>query len=235
MSTARQSLTHFAITAGVVLFVGVLAVVFRPDPPATVPRSPAGEVPAAIPVSSTSVIPSGQPRAASEKFETYTRTRLVAATGNEADVLRIDVGEGEHVFALYFADALEAGFTHPQRLAEQAAFFSGATQEAVVETGREALKAVTDLLQNRPFKVQTRWEKLPGTDRVLALVQVRMADGKWAQLADILVGRGYARVEGVATALPDDDRSLEQYVAELRSLAKSARERRLGIWSRVKP
>lgn len=234
MSTARQSLTHLAITAGVVLVVGVLAVVFRPDPPATIPRSPTGEVPAAIPVSSTSVVPSGQSQAALEKFETYMRTRLVAATGNEADVLRINIGEGEHVFALYFADALEAGFTHPQRLAEQSAYFSGATQEAVVETGREALKAVTELLHSRPFKVQTRWEKLSGTDRILALVQVQMVDGRWTHLADILVGRGYARVEGVATTLPEDSRSLEQYVAELRGLAKSARERRLGIWSRVK-
>lgn len=226
---------QLAITGGVVLVVGLLALVFRRDPPRTVPRNaPGGEVPAAIPVATSSSPLPGQGRAVTERFETFTKTRLVTVTGNEADALRIDIGGEEHVFALYFADALEVSFNHQQRIADQAAYFSGATQEAVVETGREALKTVTELLQRHPFRVQTRWDKLPATERVLALIQVQTEDGRWTQLSEILLRQGYARVEGVATALPDDNRTLEQYAAELRGMAKTARERRLGIWSRVK-
>jgi endonuclease YncB( thermonuclease family) len=50
-------------------------------------------------------------------------------------------------------------------------------------------------------------------------------------LADLLVRRGYARVGGLRTELPDDRRDQPAYMAELKALDDKARQTKSGIWS----
>ena len=59
-------------------------------------------------------------------------------------------------------------------------------------------------------------------------------EGKSTYLQDLLVKQGYARVDGATTPLPDDHRTIESYLAELREDAAYARVKKLGIWAKVK-
>jgi endonuclease YncB( thermonuclease family) len=228
-STGR-SLSNLGITVGIVVAVVALAVFFKPAQPATRARQPSAQPEVAAAASSAPTASVQRP--VRDQFETFTSPRLVDAAANEADSLRMEVSGVEEVFTLYFVDALETTFNHPDRLREQASIFGGATPEAVVETGREALKEVTRLLRERPYRLFTRWESLAQNGRYLALVQVQQENGKWAWLSETLVRQGYALVDGVTTPLPDDPAPMQHHLATLREGAKYAKERRLGIWSR---
>jgi hypothetical protein len=82
--------------------------------------------------------------------------------------------------------------------------------------------------------VLTRWEKVPNTERYYAIIRVEYEPGKWAYLADLLMRQGYARINGLQTPLPDNTPTVENYIGELMTHAKYARQKKLGIWSRVK-
>ncbi len=70
----------------------------------------------------------------------------------------------------------------------------------------------------RPFTIHTRWRKVFGPQRYYACVFT--ADG--ADLAELLVQRGLARIYGTRTPLPDG-RSSRTYFAHLRKLEAEAR------------
>jgi len=230
MSIARQSLTNLLVTLCVVLLVALGAVLFKPEPPATVPRSqgPAG-VPVAIPVAAPET---GQPEM--EVLQLLDGAALAEVPIISADTFRLRAVGKEHVFCLYFVEALENSFSDIARVKQQAAFFTGATQEAIVESGRDAAKEAARLLASHPFKVWTRWQKVPGTDRFFAMIAVEMESGRWTYLDEVLVGKGFAQAEGAVTLLPDGKRSMESHLTQLRKLAGAAREQRLGIWSRIR-
>jgi len=61
-----------------------------------------------------------------------------------------------------------------------------------------------------------------------------MERGRWSYLDEVLVGKGFAQAEGAVTSPPDGQRTLESHLTQLRTLSKSAREHRLGIWSRIR-
>ncbi len=231
---ARDGITNLAITCALVLIVALVAVVFRNrQPPVMTPRS--GDPPPAVPVGMPSAVASGPAlRKVEERFLSFPNAQVLDSLANEADTLRLKVAGEEHVFVLYFVDALDASRTHPERVAAQARYFGKASPDAVIETGAEARDYVLDLLKRRRFHLLTRWERLPNTDRYYALIMVENEPGKWVYLADLLVRQGFARVEGVTTPLPDDKRDEESYLFDLKGHAEYARKKRLGIWAKVK-
>ena len=231
----RESMINLAITCGLVLLVIIAAVFLRECRP----------VPSAIPVAiarpaasdpndKPAPLPKGPvERPVEARFLTFPNSRLLDSPSNEADTLHLKVANEDHVFVLYWVDALDASSTHPDRVNEQAAFFGKASPQAVVETGKEAFAYVKELLTTRKFLVLTRWERMPNTERYYALIRVEFEPGKWAYLADLLMRQGYARVTGLQTPLPDNLPSEEAYAVELLEHGKHARKKKLGIWSRV--
>lgn len=225
----RDTLLNLAITCVLVLIVVLVAILLKESRPA-----PAAAVPVGV-----AQVPSGQGmdagRAALPEFKVFPKAKFIESRTNEADTLRFKVSdtEDEHVFVLYFVDALDASSTHPQRVQEQARYF-GVSSQRIIEEGQRAAAYVTKLLKEHPCSVMTRWEEVPGLSRYYALVLVEISAGKWVYLADLLVQQGYARVAGVTTSLPSDARSMNDYALELQALRRQAEQRKAGIWAASK-
>ena len=225
----RDTLLNLAITCVLVLIIVLVAILLKGSRPDPLP---------ALPVS-VAQLPPGQSlendRAALPEFKVFPKARFIESRTNEADTLRIKVSdtEDEHVFVLYFVDALDASWTHPQRVQEQARYFD-VSGEKVVSEGLKATQYVTQLLKDRPFSVMTRWEQVPERSRFYALILVEHTPGSWVYLADLLVQQGFARVAGVTTSLPSDARSLNDYALELQALRKQAEQRKAGVWAASK-
>lgn len=225
----RDTLLNFIITCVLVLIVVLVAILLRENRPAPAAAAPVG----------VARVPPGQNadtgRAPLPEFKIYPKARFIESRTNEADTLRFKVSdtEDEHVFVLYFVDALDASSTHPQRVQDQARYF-GVSSQRVIEEGQRAAAYVAKLLKDHPCSVMTRWEEVPGLSRYYALVLVEISSGKWVYLADLLVQQGYARVAGVTTNLPSDPRSLNDYALELQALRKRAEQQKAGIWAASK-
>jgi len=225
----RETLLNLAITCVLVLIVVLVAILLKESRPVPVAALPVG----------VAQVPAGQTadgaRVALPEFKVFPKARLIESRTNEADTLRIKVSdtEDEHVFVLYFVDAVDASTTHPQRVQEQGRYF-GVSSQRVVSEGLKATQYVTQLLKDRPFSVMTRWEQVPERSRFYALILVEHTPGSWVYLADLLVQQGFARVAGVTTSLPSDARSLNDYALELQALRKQAEQRKAGIWAASK-
>ena len=222
--TLRETIFTLAITTAVVLMVVVAGLLFKDSRHGVVP---------AIPVSVAEIAeePIGRLREPTAEFEVLQEGRLVDSRANEADILRIRHGGEEHLFVLYFVDALETTLGHPARVEEQRHYFGLADASTVTAYGREAAEHVAELLKRRPFRVLTRWEQVEGTLRYYALIQVEAEGGRWEDLAERLLRLGYARIGGMDTFLPNDPRDLPTYGAELRNLTREARTQRRGVWA----
>ena len=225
----RETLLNLAITCVLVLIVVLAAILLR--------ESRTGPVASAIPVN-TAGVPGGGVgplegfRPVEPSFVSFPGAEFIESRANEPDAFRVKIGLEELVLVLYFVDALEASWTHPQRVAEQARWFGNVQNQAVVDGGLVAMNYVAGLLKSRPFTVLTRWERVPNSSRYYALINVEHEPGKHAYLADLLMKKGYARVAGITTFLPpDDQRSMEDYLVELNGLAKQARLQKQGIWA----
>jgi endonuclease YncB( thermonuclease family) len=225
----RDTLLNLAITCVLVLIIVLVAILLKESRPDPLPALPVG----------VAQLPPGQSLdsgpAALPEFKVFPKARFIESRTNEADTLRIKVSdtEEEQVFVLYFVDALDASWTHPQRVQEQARYF-GVSGDKVVSEGLKATQYVTQLLKDRPFSVMTRWEQVPERSRFYALLLVEHTPGSWVYLADLLVQQGFARVAGVTTSLPSDTRSLNDYALELQALRKQAEQRKAGIWAASK-
>lgn len=225
----RDTLLNLAITCVLVLIIVLVAILLKESRPDALPALPVG----------VAQVPPGQNADGSPaplpEFKVFPKARFIESRTNEADTLRIKVSdtEEEHVFVLYFVDALDASWTHPQRVQEQARYF-GVSGEKVVSEGQKATQYVTQLLKDRPFSVMTRWEQVPERSRFYALILVEHTPGSWVYLADLLVQQGFARVAGVTTSLPSDARSLNDYALELQALRKQAEQQKAGIWAASK-
>ena len=221
----KETLMNLAITAVLVLIIVLVAILLResrPPPPPAVPVKTAGEAEPGV-----GTLPM------KAEFEIL-KAEWVESRANEADTLRLRVGNDEHTFVLYYVDALEASWSHPQRINDQSRWFGNASSQAIVDTGTEAVNYARNLLTTKPFFVQTRWERVPSTNRYYALIIVEHVPGERVYLADLLMRAGYARIAGVTTMLPGDSRTVETYLASLQALGKHARTVKAGIWSKVK-
>lgn len=222
----RDALLNLAITAVLVLVIVLVALVLkrsRPPAPKAIPVNPA-DAPAY----------DRGARPVLEIFEALDRAELIESRANEADTLRFRIGQEEHVFTLYFIDAVETTLTHSQRIREQARWFGNVTDPEIVEAGAEALAYVHDLLARQPFLVLTRWERVPNSTRYYALIRVEIEPGRHVYLADLLMRAGYARISGVTTSLPNDSRNETDYLLGLKKLGDEARAAKLGIWKRAR-
>ncbi len=222
----RESLLNLAITCVLVLIVVLVAILLKQGRPATVP--------AAVPVSVANAnAPVTSRRPVLDQFVALPTPEFIDSRANEADIMRIKSGAEEFVFVLYFIDAAEVSSTNSSRLAEQARYFNGTHAQAVLETGKEAVHYVRELLTKHPFTVLTRWEQIPNSTRYYALIVVEYAPGKRSYLADLLVRKGLARVAGITTFLPaDDPRSMEDYLFELKNLSRQAQLKKEGVWGK---
>jgi hypothetical protein len=223
----RESLLNLAITCVVVLIVVLVAIILkesRGGPPTAIPVTLAGSQ------AEDQALLNARP--VSEKFLAYSNAVFVDSRANEADTVRLRVENEEHVFVLYFVDALEATGTHPQRVSEQARWFGNVSQQTVTDTGMEAAGYVADLLKTKPFALLTRWERVPNSTRYYAMIVVETEPGNRVYLADLLLAKGYGRIHGVTTAMPQGAKPMEDYLLEAKALAKKAMDRRLGVWGK---
>lgn len=229
----RETLLNLSIALVLVLIVvvaGILVKESRPPPAAAVPVKVAGVPGQTLPDEGF------RPKAVEDKFQIFPKPELVESRANEADTLRIRIGNEEHIFVLYFVDALEASMNHPQRVAAQAKYFGRTSDKVITEVGAEAAAYVTKLLTSgKAFNVLTRWECVPNTMRYYALIVVEGEDRRPTYLADLLMRRGYATVGSVNTLLPGDPRDIPTYATYLLQLGRKAREDKVGIWARVNP
>ncbi len=157
---------------------------------------------------------------------------LIVSRANEADTLRIRSGNKEDVFVLYFVDAAEASWIRPSRLHEQSDYFHKAPVESVLSSGNEALAWVSQLLREHPFKVYTKWGRVPDTERYYAFITVEAEPGKQFDLGEMLVRRGYGMPLGLqAKPLPDALPPLDRYKALLGKALAMAKQERAGAWA----
>jgi endonuclease YncB( thermonuclease family) len=229
MLPLRDTLLNLAITCVLVLIIVLVAILLKESRPAPLAALPVGVAQVSA-GQEASTAPSTLP-----DFKVFPKAKFIESRTNEADTLRIKVSdsEDEHVFVLYFVDALDASWTHPQRVQEQSRYF-GVSGERVVTEGQRAAAYVSQLLKSHAFSVMTRWEQVPERSRFYALILVEISAGKWVYLADLLVQQGFARVAGVTTSLPSDSRSMNDYALELQTLRKQAEQRKAGVWAASK-
>jgi endonuclease YncB( thermonuclease family) len=161
---------------------------------------------------------------------------LVDSRANEADTLRIRSGPKEDVFVLYFVDAAETSATRVTRVREQSTFFSKAPQEDVLKTGLQAQAFVRELLKSHPFKVYTKWGRVPESERYYAFITVEMQKGQPPyDLGEILVRKGFAAPLGQQTGpLPPQLPPSDKYVAQLGTAMTAARNEHAGAWAFAK-
>ena len=224
----RESLLNLAITCVVVLIVALVAILLkesRGKPPAAIPVTVYGN-----PVVDQGIAPA---RPVSPRFLAFSNAVFVESRANEADTMRLRLGDEENVFVLYFVDALEATGNSPQRIAEQARWFGGVSQQTVVDYGVEAAGYVAELLKTKPFSLLTRWEGVPNSTRYYAMIVVESEPGNRVYLADLLLAKGYARIHGVSTSMPEGSKPMEDYLLDAKNLAKKAMDRRLGVWAKA--
>ncbi|HYF37616.1 MAG TPA: hypothetical protein VD994_20105 [Prosthecobacter sp.] len=220
----RETLLNLAITAVLVLIVVLAGILLKESRPGPV---------AAIPVHVPSAATEPTARAATAQFEIFPRPVLIESRANEADTLRVRIRDEEHVFVLYFVDALEASMNHPQVVAEQGRFFHHASDKTITDTGAEAAAYVNDLLKTRPFHVLTRWEQVANTGRYYAIIVVETGPGKREYLANLLMRNGYARIGAMETELPGGTPSVPAYFEQLKQLRLEAEREKLGIWAKI--
>lgn len=191
------------------------------------------EVPKAIPVAVPVVEKVHEARAYKQgDWWVLPSPELIESRANEADTLRIRSGPKEDVFVLYFVDAAETSATRLGRVRDQSSFFNHASQERIFETGLEAQAFVADLLKRHPFKVFTKWGRVPETERYYAFVAVETEPGMLQDLGELLMRKGYAAPLGQQTApLPSTLPTAERYVALLGSALAEAKNERAGVWA----
>jgi len=221
---------NLAITAMVLVVTVLSGILLRECRAKKVP--PAVKVAVAGVPGQTTPDEGGVPKIVEDDFRILPKPALVESRANEGDTLRIRYGTEEHIFVLYFVDALETTINHPQRVAEQGRWFGGVADKQILEVGNEAALFVTQLLKSNHFNVLTRWERVPNTVRYYAVIQVEQPGGP-VYLADLLIRKGFARVEGIQTQLPDKGWDLPNYLSGLKVLDYKSRTAKAGIWSKA--
>lgn len=234
----RAAISNGIITLVIVFFMVLLGLLlkarYRLPSERDVPKAVAvDDVPKAIPVAVPVQETVHEARAFKQgDWWVLPTPELVESRANEADTLRIKSGPKEDVFVLYFVDAAETSATRVTRIREQSTFFSRAPQDDVLKTGAQAQAFVRDLLMRHPFRVYTKWGRVPESERYYAFVTVEIEKGKHFDLGEILVRKGFAAPLGQQTApLPPQLPPPDRYAAQLGTAMAAARNERLGAWA----
>lgn len=154
--------------------------------------------------------------------------RLVPEGWRDGDSFVVTTPTGNMIVRLYFVDTPEdsADTRFPERIADQAAYF-GVAPEQALELGDAAADFTFRTLSKAPFSVLTCGQQAPGASsrpRTYALVRTSEGD-----LGELLVSRGLARIYGKRITLPDGTDSAT-YREMLYRLEQSAKSKRLGGW-----
>lgn len=231
----RAAISNGIVTLVIVFFMILLALLLKAryrlpsERPADTAR--ATGVPKAIPVAIPVEEQIHEARAY-KQGEWWVLPSPVLINAHEADTLRIKSGPKEDVFVLYFVDAAETSPARVTRVREQSSFFQKVAQDQVLKTGLHAQEFVRELLTNHPFKVYTKWGRVPDSERYNAFITVELEKGKHFDLGEMLVRKGFAAPIGQQTApLPPQLPSPDRYVAQLGSAMAAARSERAGAWA----
>jgi hypothetical protein len=220
----REKLINLGVTLGLICVVALIALVLKGDPK-TIPT---------VQVQTTTVAKAKHAHEKQDKLQVFSAPKLIPSPSNEPDTFRMRLGEEELFFTLYFVDALDTPSSSMSRAKEQARYYS-TTENVIHEVGVEAQAYVTELMQKHKLQLFTRWERRSNTEQYYAIIMVELDKDRWAYLADLLVHLGYATISGAVTNLPDsDNRSTEKYLQELRKNLSYAKDKRLGIYAKVK-
>lgn len=229
----RAAISTGIVTTVIVFFMILLGLLlkarYRLPSEQPVPKAiPVSDVPRAIPVA----VPVSEEKIQQGDWWVLPTPELVDSRANEADTLRIKSGEKEDVFVLYFVDAAETSSTRVARVREQSNFFHKVTQDQILRTGEAAREFVVDLLMRYPFKVYTKYGRVPESERYYAFITVEMVKGQHFDLGEILVRKGFAAPLGQQTApLPPQLITPERYVSQLGAAMELARNERAGAWA----
>ena len=229
----RQSLINLCITMAIIATVGLGALIFRNRHPNQVQVKHGA--PSADSPTTTLLSPAIGTHPVEKTFLTFpsSKIKLVDVPTNQADSLRLHLPEGDAVFAHYFVHALDNSDEHLDRVGAMAKYFGNVSKDTVIETGREALAYTKELLSTHTYMLLTRWEKAVD-GRYYGLIWVEYEPNTWAYLSELLVRKGFARVDGVTTPLPNTNLNEDDYVQKLLAIGKTARQNRAGIWAKTK-
>lgn len=149
--------------------------------------------------------------------------RLLKNSSNDGDSFHVQHDGKEYIFRLYFVDSAETNDDFPDRIKEQAAYFS-LSPGATLKLGKEAAKFSTSLLASSPFTVLTRWEDARGNSslpRYYAMVVTPLGD-----LDELLSREGLVRQYGMQV----DGNLGSKKSSVLRKLEQEAKDQESGAW-----
>lgn len=162
----------------------------------------------------------------SKPWDVLESCQLVDAKINDGDSFLIRSNGEEYIFRLYYVDTPESYSSYPERLSDQARYFS-VTNEQVLAAGKKASAFSKKFLAGN-FTVITQWADARGgsTPRYFALIQ------KNEQLLSTeLVRQGLARIYG----MPIQQRwpggvGPQTYLQQLKRAERAAQSSFAGIW-----
>lgn len=172
----------------------------------------------------------GQQKSSDAKWEVLDGCRLVTNGIADGDSFRVHHDGREYIFRLYFVDAPEADATLTERAKDQAAYF-GISPNDIPRAGRLASQFTRETLSGADVTVITRWQNALGRSSLARFYAVVLVNGK--NLAEELVARGHARIDGLRANWPDGPRSTT-FINKLKNLELTAREQKRGVWDETK-
>ena len=172
--------------------------------------------------------PSGSVPPDSGKWEHLEGWTLVEDRSNDGESFLLQRGGLTVLFRLYFADCPEKyrNERNADRVADQARYFGGISDDATVATGEEARDFTLALLRKSTLTVDTRWENVYEPGRRYAFVT---AGGK--DLTELLVSRGLARIHTKGAAHPGGPSERDEQ-SRLHQMEREAKAARRGAWGR---
>jgi len=160
------------------------------------------------------------------QWEILENCQLITNVPVDGDSFHLVHDGREYIFRLYFVDAPEKDPTLRDRIVDQAEYF-GIAKDTVPRAGALAARFTRDKLTGHKLTVITRWQNAMGRSS-LARFYCILRIGE-ENLAESLVASGFARIHGLRANYPDGPRSTT-FIAKLKNLELTAREKKLGVW-----
>ncbi len=165
------------------------------------------------------------PHARASDWKTFKDCHYLPNEANDGDSFHVRAENKEYIFRLYFVDTPETEDSIPRRVKEQAKYFHVGIPQTL-QIGAEAERFTRQQLI-RPFTVRTCLQDARGRSRLpryFAFVQIDNAD-----LGELLVANGLARVFGAANDPPDMNTPEVEW-RKLEQLERKAKAQRIGGW-----
>ena len=171
------------------------------------------------------------------EWDVLTDCELAQNRTNSAHHFHVRRDSETYVFQLYYSVAPEVTAPRPDQIGQQAGYFrlplnrsEAELEKDIMALGNLAWHQVEQWLATGPFRVFTKWEKMPDTLRYYGFVQVQDEAGKWRFLQELLAEHGLACVnEPPLKSLPDGETGAE-FLDKLRRLQQQAQINKRGAW-----